>query len=57
MDHEPLVLRNIVRRTSRKDSDLNAVVDVRYAGGARALLMLTLGQAGTTIMVPTQVGV
>lgn len=42
-DHEAPCLSNMRRRTSRKDSDLNAVVDVRYTGGARMLLMLEVG--------------
>jgi hypothetical protein len=32
------------RRNSRKDSDLTGVVDARYTGGARLLLMLELGE-------------
>ena len=31
------------RRSSRKDSDLSGVVDVRYTGGMRMLLMLEVG--------------
>ena len=35
---------NMRRRTSRSDSDLNGVVDVRYTGGARMLLLIEVGQ-------------
>ena len=42
-DHQAPYFTNLRRRTSRKDSDLNGVVDVRYTGGARMLLMLTVG--------------
>ena len=42
-DHQAPYFTNLRRRTSRKDSDLNAVVDVRYTGGARMLLMLEVG--------------
>lgn len=42
-DHEAPCFSNMRRRPSRKDSDLNGVVDVRYTGGARMLLMLEVG--------------
>lgn len=42
-DHQAPYFTNLRRRTSRKDSDLNGVVDVRYTGGARMLLMLEVG--------------
>jgi len=44
LDHEAPYFDNIRRRSSRKDSDLNGVVDVRYTGGARMLLQLEVGQ-------------
>lgn len=44
LDHEAPYFDNIRRRTSRKDSDLNAVVDVRYTGGVRMLLLLEVGR-------------
>jgi hypothetical protein len=39
------------RRQSRKDSDLNGVVDVRYTGGARMLLLLVVGQGRWRVKV------
>ena len=44
LDHEPFTFSNMRRRNSRKDSDLNGVVDVRYTGGAKMLVMLELGR-------------
>lgn len=44
LDHEAPYFDNMRRRSSRKDSDLNGVVDVRYTGGARMLLQLEVGQ-------------
>ena len=44
LDHEAPYFDNMRRRSSRKDSDLNGVVDVRYTGGARLLLQLEVGQ-------------
>ena len=44
LDFEPPVFRNMSQRGSRKDSDISGVVDVRYTGGARALLLLELGK-------------
>lgn len=46
LDHEAPYFSNIRRRTSRKDSDINGVVDIRYTGGARMLLMLEVGKSG-----------
>ena len=43
LDHEAPYFNNMRRRSSRKDSDLNGVVDVRYTGGARMLLLLEIG--------------
>jgi hypothetical protein len=43
LDHEAPYFTNMKRRTSRKDSDLNGVVDVRYTGGARMVLSVELG--------------
>jgi hypothetical protein len=44
LDHEAPYFSNMRRRNSRKDSDLNGVVDLRYTGGARMLLVLELGE-------------
>jgi len=46
LDHEAPYFTNMRRRNSRKDSDLTGVVDLRYTGGARLLLMLELGEGG-----------
>ena len=43
LDHEAPSFSRMRRRTSRKDSDLNGVVDVRYTGGARMLLLIEVG--------------
>lgn len=43
LDHEAPYFTNMKRRSSRKDSDLNCVVDVRYTGGARMVLSVELG--------------
>lgn len=51
-DHEAPYVSNMRRRTSRKDSDLNAVVDIRYCGGARMLLSLEVGQGNWQFKVP-----
>ena len=44
LDHEAPYFSNMRRRSSRKDSDLNGVVDVRYTGGLRMLLLIEVGQ-------------
>ena len=43
IDHEAPYFSKMRRRTSRRDSDLNGVVDVRYTGGARMLLLIEAG--------------
>ena len=43
------------RRSSRKDSDLTGVVDLRYTGGARLLLMLELGGGRWRFRLPVLV--
>ena len=53
LDHEAPYFDNIRRRSSRKDSDLNGVVDVRYTGGARMLLQLEVGQGRWRLKVST----
>ena len=44
LDHEAPYFSNMRRRSSRRDSDLNGVVDVRYTGGARMLLLIEVGR-------------
>ena len=56
LDHEAPTFSAMRRRTSRKDSDLNGVVDVRYTGGARMLLLIEVGPRGRwRIRVPVLV--
>ncbi len=49
----PLLLPRCV--SSCQDSDLNGVVDLRYTGGARMLLMLELGEGRWRFKVPVLV--
>ena len=42
-DHEAPRFSNLRRRSTRKDSDLSALVDVRYTGAMRMLLVLEVG--------------
>ena len=53
LDHEAPYFSNMRRRNSRKDSDLNGVVDLRYTGGARMLLVLELGEGRWRFKVGT----
>jgi hypothetical protein len=55
LDHEAPYVSNMRRRNSRKDSDLNGVVDVRYTGGARMLLALEVGEGRWRFKVPVLV--
>ncbi|KAK9809249.1 hypothetical protein WJX72_012084 [[Myrmecia] bisecta] len=55
LDHEAPTFSNMRRRTSRKDSDLNGVVDVRYTGGARMLLLIEIGKGRWRLKVPVLV--
>jgi Ca2+-dependent lipid-binding protein len=55
LDHEAPYFSNMRRRTSRKDSDLNGVVDVRYTGGARMLLLIEVGTGRWRIKIPVMV--
>jgi hypothetical protein len=49
-DHEAPYFSNMRRRNSRKDSDLTGVVDVRYTGGARMLLLLEVGACRAALL-------
>ncbi|EEF41775.1 tricalbin-3 [Ricinus communis] len=49
---EPLSVRNVERRTSRRANDLQYQIGLRYTGGARALLMLSLKFGIIPIVVP-----
>ncbi|XP_022733096.1 synaptotagmin-2-like [Durio zibethinus] len=52
---EPLSVRNVERRTSRQDNDLQYQIGLRYTGGARVLLMLSLKFGIIPIVVPVGV--
>ncbi|KAL5761374.1 hypothetical protein ACOSP7_017638 [Xanthoceras sorbifolium] len=52
---EPLSVRNVERRTSRRSNDLQYQIGLRYAGGARMLLMLSLKFGIIPITVPVGV--
>ncbi|KAL8230208.1 hypothetical protein R6Q59_000541 [Mikania micrantha] len=49
---EPFVVRNVERRTSRSNNDLQYQIGLRYTGGAQMLLMLTLKFGIIPIKVP-----
>ncbi|GMJ04548.1 hypothetical protein like AT3G19830 [Hibiscus trionum] len=52
---EPLSVRNVERRTSRGDNDLQYQIGIRYTGGARMLLMLSLKFGIIPFVVPVGV--
>lgn len=52
---EPLSVRSVERRTSRGADDLQYQIGLRYTGGARMLLMLTLNFSIIPIVVPVGV--
>lgn len=52
---EPLSVRNVERRTSRRVNDLQYQIGIRYTGGARMLLMLSLKFGIIPIVVPVGV--
>lgn len=52
---EPLSVRNVERRTSRRVNDLQYQIGLRYTGGARMLLMLSLKFGIIPVMVPVGV--
>ncbi|XP_076952671.1 synaptotagmin-2-like [Bidens hawaiensis] len=49
---EPFVVRNVERRTSRSNNDLQYQIGLRYTGGAQMLLMLTLNFGIIPVKVP-----
>lgn len=55
LDHEAPYFSNMRRRSSRKDSDLTGVVDLRYTGGAKMLLMLEVGEGRWRFKIPVLV--
>ncbi|XP_074307961.1 synaptotagmin-4-like [Silene latifolia] len=52
---EPLSVRSVERRTSRRVNDLQYQIGLRYTGGARMLLMLSLKFGILPVMVPVGV--
>ncbi|XP_057527190.1 tricalbin-3-like [Amaranthus tricolor] len=52
---EPLSVRSVERRTSRRVNDLQYQIGLRYTGGARMLLMLSLKFGIIPIVVPVGV--
>ncbi|KAK9691383.1 hypothetical protein RND81_09G193900 [Saponaria officinalis] len=52
---EPLSVRSVERRTSRRLNDLQYQIGLRYTGGARMLLMLSLKFGILPVMVPVGV--
>ncbi|XWS22985.1 hypothetical protein CRYUN_Cryun29cG0082400 [Craigia yunnanensis] len=52
---EPLSVRNVERRTSRRVNDLQYQIGLRYTGGGRMLLMLSLKFGIIPIVVPVGV--
>lgn len=55
LDYEPIIVRNVQRRASRRANDLQYHFGLRYAGGARCLLNLKLGRAGFETSIPVGV--
>ncbi|KAF8398750.1 hypothetical protein HHK36_014608 [Tetracentron sinense] len=55
LGEEPLSVRNVERRTSRLVNDLQYQIGLRYTGGARMLLMLSLKFGIIPIVVPVGV--
>lgn len=52
LGEEPLSVRNVERRTSRRANDLQYQIGLRYTGGARVLLSLSLKFGIIPISVP-----
>ncbi|KAG6542115.1 hypothetical protein Mapa_016467 [Marchantia paleacea] len=55
LDYEPISVRKVRRRASRRANDLQYQFGLRYTGGARCLLNLKLGKAGVVTTVPVGV--
>ncbi|GAB4850660.1 hypothetical protein Ancab_029971 [Ancistrocladus abbreviatus] len=52
---EPLSVRSVERKTSRRVNDLQYQIGLRYTGGARMVLMLTLNFGIIPVVVPVGV--
>lgn len=55
LGEEPISVRSVERRTSRRANDLQYHIGLRYTGGARMLLMLSLKFGFMPIMIPVGV--
>ncbi|KAL2641746.1 hypothetical protein R1flu_009333 [Riccia fluitans] len=55
LDYEPISVRKVRRRASRRANDLQYQFGVRYTGGARCMLNLKLGKAGVESTIPVGV--
>ncbi|RWR90460.1 tricalbin-3 [Cinnamomum micranthum f. kanehirae] len=55
LGEEPLSVRNVERRTSRRANDLQYQIGLRYTGGARVLLSLSLKFGIIPISVPVRI--
>lgn len=55
LGEEPLSVRNVERRTSRRANDLQYQIGIRYAGDARMALALSLKFSPVPIVVPVWV--
>nr|ATE88997.1 putative CA-dependent lipid-binding CaLB domain-containing protein [Triticum turgidum subsp. durum] len=55
LGEEPLSVRNVERRTSRRANDLQYQIGIRYAGDARMALALSLKFSAVPIVVPVWV--
>nr|CAB3451580.1 unnamed protein product [Digitaria exilis] len=55
LGEEPLSVRNVERRTSRRANDLQYQIGIRYAGGARMALALSLKFSKVPVIVPVWV--
>uniref|UniRef100_A0A0A9DCP4 C2 domain-containing protein n=1 Tax=Arundo donax TaxID=35708 RepID=A0A0A9DCP4_ARUDO len=55
LGEEPLSVRNVERRTSRRANDLQYQIGIRYAGGARMALALSLKFSAVPVIVPVWV--
>jgi Ca2+-dependent lipid-binding protein len=55
LGEEPLPVRNVERRTSRRANDLQYQIGIRYAGGARMALALSLKFSAVPVVVPVWV--
>ncbi|KAG8073019.1 hypothetical protein GUJ93_ZPchr0006g42660 [Zizania palustris] len=55
LGEEPLSVRNVERRTSRRANDLQYQIGLRYTGGARMALALSLKFSAVPVVVPVWV--